>query len=180
MFTFDFKQYYTKVFGTTPRNFEFPAAVEKDRVSRFGSSRYYATDATGREYFMPVNLGGIDLPYPVVRVSNKKKIVTTAMVERQGTVKELIATGDYEFTIKGFLVGQNNRWPEDLVYALNGMYTRDEALVMRSVITDIFLEDSDRVVVTALDFPEVTGIENVKPYSMRLLSDRGLELEIDG
>jgi hypothetical protein len=38
------------------------------------------------------------------------------------------------------------------------------------VLTDLFLTADDRVCIKSLNFPEVKGIEDVKPYEMELVS----------
>src|SRR4051812_38452355 len=69
-------------------------------------SAYYATDAFGTEYYMPVTISYTEddeagivkkwtLPYPVITISSKKTIIETALTERRGTVKELINIQDY-------------------------------------------------------------------------------------
>ncbi len=66
----------------------------------------------GRWFFMPVsfkynstNTNGevvrrvLELPDAIISITGKKTIVETAMVERKGTVKELISVDDYDITI---------------------------------------------------------------------------------
>ena len=52
---------------------------------------------------------------------------------------------------------------------------------MRCALTDIFLVrpdrgGSDNVVITSMEFPAVKGIQNVKPYVLKLLSDAPFNL----
>src|SRR5258708_5945178 len=132
---------FEQVFGYKSEAFEpdFKPIPNKDSVSpavplrkEYGlhGSPLYATDANGREYYLPVTItyaksigtapggagglgsnlpGGADaevnqsikLPYTVVSISSRKRIVKTELTERAGTVKELINRSDYDIVIKG-------------------------------------------------------------------------------
>jgi len=157
-------------------------------------SPYYSKDGLGREYFMPVTIkypeGGAEkgtlkkweLPYPVVSITGGKTIVETALTERRGTVKELINNQDYEITIRGFIVGAGNEFPEQEVTTLRTIYEQSTTLSIECPLTDIFLlrpdrSGSDQVVIKQLRLPEVTGIKNVRPYELLLISDEPFNLE---
>jgi Domain of unknown function (DUF6046) len=153
----------------------------------------YATDALGREYFMPVvflipqsESGTVtakySLPYPVVSVTARKTVISTPLTERRGTVKELINSLDYEITIRGFIIGAGNEFPEQEVAQLRNLYEQNTALSVQCVLTDLFLlrpdrKGSDQVVITELRFPAVSGVKNVRPYELRLVSDEPFNLE---
>jgi hypothetical protein len=162
-------------------------------------SPYYATDAQGREYFMPVTLTyeessalpdtpttastlkKWDLPYPVISITSKKTVVETALTERRGTVKELINVQDYEIIVKGFIVGNTHEFPENDMATLRTIYEQNTAISIACPLTDIFLlrpgrSGSDQVVITELKFPAVTGIKNVRPYELKLVSDEPFNL----
>ncbi len=164
-----------------------------------GGSAYYATDPSGVEYYMPVTLiypdssGGDasannsvrlkrwNLPFPVISVECKKTIIETALTGRNGTVKELIGGQDYVITIKGFLVGVNNEFPEEDVSTLRSIYEQNIALSIECPLTDIFLlrpnrNGSDKVVMSDLKLPVVTGVKNIRAYELKLLSDEAFNL----
>ncbi len=166
-------------------------------------SPYYSSDALGKEYYMPVtikypdnsqtnlqtnssgNSPGIlkiwELPYPVVSISSRKTIIETPVTERRGTVKELINIQDYEIAIKGFIITKANEFPENDVTTLRNIYEQNAALSIQCPLTDIFLlrpdrSGSDQVVIKELKFHEVSGIKNVRPYELQLLSDAPFNL----
>ena len=164
-------------------------------------SPYYSADALGNEYYMPVTISYTDsseqstldtgdrlgsvskweLPYPVISVTSKKTIVETLLTERRGTVKELINVQDYEIVIKGFLIGSSNDFPEAEVTKLRTIYEQNAALSIQCPLTDIFLlrpdrSGSDQVVIRELSFPAITGIKNVRPYQLRMVSDEPFNL----
>ena len=164
-------------------------------------SPYYAVDTMGREYYMPVTLTYTDasqdiglingantgilntwnLPYPVISVTSRKTIVETPLTERRGTVKELINIQDYEIVIKGFIIGNTNEFPEADVTTLRTIYEQNVAISIQCPLTDIFLlrpdrSGSDQVVIRELTFPAVTGVKNVRPYQLRMVSDEPFNL----
>lgn len=162
-------------------------------------SPYYATDAMGREYYMPVTMtyeersslagtgteSGVlrkwNLPYPVISISSKKTIIETALTERRGTVKELINVEDYEITVKGFIVGNTHELPEQDLAMLRTLYEQNAPVSLACPLTDIFLlrpgrGGSDQVVITELKLPVLTGIKNVRPYELKIVSDEPFNL----
>lgn len=147
-----------------------------DKASLGG--RYYDTDIFGREFFLPVQLDGYVLPFAVVGVTCKKTIVSTAMPERGGTVKELISLDDYLINIKGILINDDNTYPESEIIDLHELFLKNESVNLQCVLTDIFLKGSfgQKVVIKDLKFPTVTGIEHAKPFEMELESDMIFDL----
>lgn len=173
-----FQQY----FGYRPA-FNFEPAPDRKEYADLGSP-YFKRDATGREYYMPITLGGIELPNAMMRISGQKEILKTPLQGQRGTVKELINIDDYQITIRGLIIGEQPEYPEDMVKQLRKLYERNEAIELRCPISDIFLvtperEGFDKVVIEAIDFPEVNGTMNVRPYEIRLISDEEFDLFID-
>lgn len=203
--SFDLAELFEKAFGykTNAFNPEFPPAAGfpaplRNEQGGHGSP-YYAKDAAGREYYMPVTLiysdknqnedpgdtGGQlkkwELPFPVVSISTRKTIIETSLTERRGTVKELINTEDYEITIKGLIINDANEFPERAVNILRTVYEQNATLSIQCPLTDVFLlrpdrKGSDHVVIKQLKFPAVTGIKNVRPYELILISDEPFNL----
>lgn len=126
------------------------------------------------------------LPYSVVRITGKKNIVKTPVLYRKGTVKEHYNTDDYSISIKGFLIGNNGRFPEAEVDNLKETYELNRSIRIDNAITNIFLtgtgiekNEQQRIVIESLEFPEVEGGRiNVKPFSMQLVSDFVFTLEL--
>ena len=171
-------------------------------------SPYYAKDALGTEYFMPVALTFPDvsplpdspsgnafskgdgtlsilkkwnLPYPVISIASRKTIIETPLTERRGTMKELINIQDYEITVKGFIVSGNGEFPENDIITLRTIYEQNASLSIQCALTDIFLlrpdrSGSDQVVIKELRFPTISGIKNVRPYELLMVSDEPFNL----
>jgi len=197
--------YKTKAFDPqfSPVN-SVKAPLRKEQGTQ-GSS-YYAKNVAGAEYYMPVTLTYPDtsplpatkapfspsndtltilkkwnLPYPVISITSRKTIIETVLTERRGTVKELINIQDYEIVIKGFIIGSNGEFPEGEIATLRTIYEQNVPLSIQCPLTDIFLlrpdrSGSDQVVITTLSFPPITGVKNVKPYEIRMVSDEPFNL----
>jgi proteasome lid subunit RPN8/RPN11 len=202
--TFNLADLFEKTFGYKTLAFkpEFKKVQSSRTEQGAQGSPYYAQDALGQEYFMPVTLmyadsashtPGVsgadnqgaqrkwDLPYPVISVTSKKTIIETPLTERRGTVKELINIQDYEIIIKGFMIGKNGEFPENDVTTLRTIYEQNAALSIQSPVTDIFLlrpdrSGSDQVVIKELKFPAVKGNKNVRPYELHMVSDEPFNL----
>ncbi len=151
-----------------------------------------ATQVKGVEIWFPVRfyLGNQPLqflPFSVVKISGKKTIVKTPVMNRKGTVKEQYNVDDYSISLKGFLIGENGQFPEKEMDGLKQLFEMQQAVQIDNAITNIFLTDPGlssyeqrRVVIESLDFPEVEGGRiNVKPFSMQLESDFVFTLELE-
>lgn len=167
-----------------PGGFSIPEKREELTRANLGSP-LYGKDKYGRQYYMPVTLGGVSLWLPVIGITLKKTIVETGMVERRGTVKEIINKDDIEINIKGLIVNPYGEFPQDELTELNDLFCRDESLELRSAITDIFFEDKTnpiadtyKVVIRSVPVPMITGTKHVKPYEIVCVSDTVFELEL--
>ena len=134
-------------------------------------------DAQGRWYFMPVELNGIEIPNAVISIRGKKTIVETPMVGRKGTVKELISVDDYEIKIAG--VALDNDFPDRQISELNELYNVNESITLKCALTDIFLDEEDKVVIKSMDFAEMRGCETAQVFTMELVTDRSFELIVE-
>jgi hypothetical protein len=127
------------------------------------------------------------MPFVVLSISGGKTIIRTPLAERSGTVKEQFNDDDYKIVIKGFLIGQDRKFPEAEIDVLRVLKETKKAVTIDNALTNIFLlysglppEDQKRVVVTGFDMPDVTGgREHVRPFSMTLESDTVFTLELE-
>lgn len=197
--SFSLPQLFEAAFGYKTNAFEFPQiegtegqlkdgdGVYANRLPKYTSqgAAYYSTDDQGRDYYMPVLLGGYELSHPVVSVIGRKNIVETPLVGRRGTVKELINTDDYVISIKGLIISEGDYYPEAKVKEMRQLFEQSTALEIVSPITDIFLLTPDRkgydkVVIKSMSFPPIVGVMNVRSYEIELVSDESFTLiEID-
>ena len=156
--------------------YDGPAANERES-SNLGST-LRKRDANGRWYFMPVVLvhkgKEYEMPNSLISIRGKKHIVSTPMVGRKGTVKELISMEDYEIRIQGVALGTD--WPDDQLADIKEIYAVNESVQLKCALTDIFMDEEDMVVIKSIDIPEMRGVEHAQTYSLDLETDRSFEL----
>ena len=159
--------------------YDGPAANERES-SNLGST-LRKRDANGRWYFMPVVLvykgKEYEMPNSLISIRGKKNIVSTPMVGRKGTVKELISMDDYEIRIQG--VALDTDWPDDQLATIKEIYSVNESVQLKCALTDIFMDEEDMVVIKSIDIPEMKGVEHAQTYSLDLETDRSFELIMD-
>lgn len=177
---FDVAAAYQAIFGINRFEAEVPQQAQS---SKLNASPFYATDK-GRDYFFPVKLGNTQLPLPLIRIQGRLSIVETLMVNRDGSVKEMISTDDFRIMVRGLCVGTNNQWPEDEIMELQKLYAQKKSLSISCPLTDIFLlkpdrQGSDKVVINDLEILETRGFKNVVGYRMELTSDNPFSLIIE-
>jgi uncharacterized protein DUF6046 len=181
---FNLKEIFAQQFGYTPQDFKISPkdVLTKKTPGYYG--RYYEEDKQGRDVFMPMTIGGdVFLPYIWVSVRGSKTIVETPMTERHGSVKELISINDYEFAVKGLLVGHDGRFPEKEVEELRRLFERNESLTIKCILTDIYLlstpnQAQDKVVIYDHELFENKGVEHVRGFSFNMKADSIFELEM--
>ncbi len=158
-------------------------AFTKRQSTLQGTPVYGNKDLIGREVFLPVTIeaGGknYEFPYSVLAMRRKKNIVSTPMVERGGSVKELINMEDWQIGMKGFLIDPMNQFPDDQLYLLNELFLRNEPVRLKCALSDLFLEGNDYVVITDLDIPDKSKVIGVRDFSFSMESDTILTLEVE-
>jgi Domain of unknown function (DUF6046) len=104
----------------------------------------------------------------LIDVMQTKNIVTTAVQGRNGTIKEYVADGDYEISIKGALVG-NKGYPRADVRDLHELLKQSTLL---EVVSDyLMLFDIKEIVVTNYAFRQQEGYQNVQLFEITAISD---------
>lgn len=146
--------------------------------------------AYGQDIWFPVELKGgkmlggewtalnINIDACTVSVNMATTVVSTAVVERKGTVNEIVNIDDYKFTIRGFLIGKNRTVPEDKIRALVDLKESTMEKTLHGGYPEIFLDESCRIIITELEFPEVQGGSHwIRPFTMTCKSDFITDLE---
>lgn len=151
----------------------------KPRVETTGMTCYglpVKEQILGREVFMSVTFkfAGRELTIAcaTIRVTGKKNVVKTVVAERKGTVKEQFSVGDYEFTIKGVLIGDGDSLPDVKMIFLKEMFESTKPVELHNAIADFFLDKSLYVSIESIEFPEVEGKTiRHRPFSVICESD---------
>ncbi|MNP98670.1 hypothetical protein D3C85_112900 [compost metagenome] len=131
----------------------------------------------GQDIWFPIELWKsgrklIEIEACTVGVNLMKEIIRTPVSERKGKVKECFAIDDYRFSIKGFLIGKNRLVPEDQIQQLKDWFETTEPIELHGGYPEIFLDESCRVAVSNLDFPEVQGKAPwIRPFTMTIETD---------
>lgn len=161
--------------------YDYPGDVHTQKKHSDLGSVLRKKDAQGQWYFMPVVLEHkgteYEIPIAVVSISGKKTIVETPMVGRKGTVKELISVDDYEINIAGML--HDSDFPESQIAEMNALFNINESVALKCALTDIFLEEEDKVVIKSMDFAEMKGMETTQIVTLSLITDRSFELILE-
>jgi len=134
----------------------------------------------GQKYFTTIALGYkgeiFDLPNePLISFSISKTIVETATVGklRKGPVKEYICTEDYQITIRGLCLNEDNvdAYPAEQVDLIRRMFEVNDAL---EVVNNPFLElfEIRKLVIKDLQFDEMVGQQGMQKYTIAAVSDQ--------
>lgn len=182
MFNLAVAKLFEKVFGVTANQIETqvgntPYGNLKAERSQEGMS-FYGTNHLGKKYFLPVSVGGIELPLPIMQITTRKKIVHTDMLNRAGSVKEVFGQGDYYITIQGICLQEDitEFFPENQLALLEKVNKPNTNQPINNVITAKF--GIKQVVVERLDIMPKKGFEGVVPYEMTLISDIPFSLQL--
>lgn len=177
--------------GTDYEN--IPVASPLERYTS-GGAPVRAEDRLGQLYFMPVYIAvdgtTIEIPHAVISFTSKKTIVETPLAGRNGSVKELISTDDYEISITGVIESKDRRnYPEAEVKQLEQLYERNEAVELICALGDLLLGDrvtedqrsggNTMIVLKSCRFPAVEAVEYAQVIELTAVSDQPFELEIE-
>jgi hypothetical protein len=174
---------YSMVFGYRAIPFpteKIPQKNLSETMSKIGVS-LFKRDANGREAFCPITLEyngkSYDLPYSTIAIQLRKKIIDTPLINRRGSVKELIQIEDYKFTINGVYLSDSD-FPEDELTELDELFNINEPVKIKNAFVEIFLKQDNSVVIESCDLPDMKGVTGAQAYSFSIVSDTILELEI--
>ena len=107
-------------------------------------------------------------------VSQAKKIITTEIQGRDGTVKEYIGMDDYNISINGIITGTNGSYPQNEVNNLKRMLDAPVAIpVVSTYLTALGIYN---VVVKEFSFDQEAGGYSKQNFSITALSDFPIEL----
>jgi len=112
----------------------------------------------------------------LLSVSQSKKIITTEIQGRDGTVKEYIGLDDFQIQITGRLNGTYNVNPKDLTRQLKIILSAGQPLE----ITSWYLQNLDitDIVVKDFNFGQTEGEYSTQYFTINALSDKRFEAKI--
>lgn len=117
-------------------------------------------------------------PYELLlEVSQAKRIVSTEVVGRDGSILEYIGLGDYEITINGFLINYDTQdYPEAKVMAMKRVLDIPQSLKVSSLYLNRL--GIDRIAIKDYNFPIMEGHIQVQPFKITAISDLPYELDL--
>ncbi len=133
--------------------------------------------AYGQDIWFPIEFWKstekvLEIEACTVAINLSKTIIKTAVSERKGSVHEVFGIDDYKFTIKGFLIGKNRFFPEEQINKLKEIFETTEPVSLHGGYPELFLDESCRVIIATLDFPEVQGKSPwIRPFNLTCESD---------
>ncbi len=142
--------------------------------------------AYGQDIWHPIELRGrkgnenlsLEIEACTIAVNSVMNIVSTPVIERKGTVNEIISIDDYKFTVRGFLIDKNRKVPENQITTLVSIMESTEEKTLHGGYPELFLDETCRIVISELEFPEVQGGNHwIRPFSMICKSDFIADLE---
>jgi hypothetical protein len=166
-----------RTYGFKAQPFNVPAQARQDLTTRRTNAEI-VREINGKPYYLPVELNDMLIQHCVMSITAQKRIVETPMVNRRGSVKELISVDDYKIQLDGFLIREDGTFPDTEIDELVRLFELNESIPLRSALSDYFLIEEDRVVIKSLDFPSMRGTTNVKNFRMSLVSDSIFELDL--
>lgn len=196
---FDLQNLYKTYFGSSPyfvaKDKSTPSETESYTLTKNPNPRgtiFYTKKgialnkigAYGKDVWFPItfwksNKQVIEIEACTIGVNLTKVITKTVVSERKGTVKEVFSIDDYRFSIKGFLIDKNRVFPENQIMTLKDIFETTEPIELHGGYPEMFLDESCKVVITSLDFPEVQGKSvHIRPFTMQLESDYIQDLEL--
>lgn len=133
--------------------------------------------AYGKDIWFPVTFWKssqiqIEIEACTVNVNLVKTIIKTPVSDREGTVHEQFNVDDTKFSIKGFLIGKNQTFPERQIMALMDIFKTTDPVSLHGGYPELFLDRSCQVAIISLEFPEVQGKKPwIRPFNLICESD---------
>lgn len=151
----------------------------KDSKSRFGlpvfdkvrleQLRYKTTDGKS------ITVDSIELGTVLCEITQQRNIVTTQVSGRNGTVKEYIGDGDYNISIRGILVSDNqNVAPANQLGVLIGHCTSPVQIDVSSNFLSYF--GIYTIVIESYNVRQLEGMRNIIPFELNCISETPTEL----
>jgi hypothetical protein len=115
--------------------------------------------------------------WPLLELNCPNRVIKTEVTYNPGTVKEYIGEGDYEISIKGFLINHDQQAiPLDQMTALKNACKAGRTLKITSEVLNGL--GVHYVVIENLMFHEVQGSIVAQPFTISAVSDYPYELVI--
>ncbi|WP_448529175.1 DUF6046 domain-containing protein [Raineya sp.] len=181
---FNLNDLYQAVFGL--KGLPFPLLTQENGYFRaFDKSRAdeIISSITGKksspyvgQVMNTVRLNDIELPNePLIELGLSKNIVITEMVNYEGTIKESMGMNDWEVSIRGIIIGEDeNSYPISEIQKIRKICETRETVEVICDYLNIF--DIFYLAIKSVRFPVFEGAPHIQPYEIQAVSDRIFEL----
>lgn len=96
----------------------------------------------------------------------------------RGCVNEIVNLESNVFTVRGFLIGENRKVPEDEIEKLKYFLETSKKVEMHGGYVELFLFKTCLIKIKTLDFPEVQGQNHwIRPFSFECEENHIQDLE---
>jgi len=159
------------------------AAMGSDGQSDYGTPVLFPVTFQGKTYRYYDNgqiktrkLGELLLPYTTLaNYRQRRRVVMTPISGRQGTVKELFASGDWSVELAGVMVGNDIfTYPEAQVRQLLEFKDMADSIPVAGRMFELL--GIDELVITGIELPRAKGYPYAQPFRIRAVSDEAVEL----
>lgn len=185
MARFDIEQLYNTSYG-----FIAPGWTRRKAIDRIKRAEEYTINSPGETpppalgllgapIMLPCDLDDVRLPNePLIDIAGEKLIVKTQIDGNSGTFKELYATGDWQVTIRGICVDEENPddYPEDQVRAIRNIIERQTHVRVVNRLTALF--GIEYLAIENYSMPAEEGRIGMQRYELRCLSDKEFPLRL--
>jgi hypothetical protein len=174
-FSVDAAQLLQSVFGATYSNVSSNAVLAKNRqgvpvlarlsIPRFGY-KIRKGDVIEQLFFEAFEF----TPVLLLSARQEKNIVKTPVQGRNGTVKELISDGDWQVSIKGiFLADDEGNYPYEQVARIEELRSVPASFPVESEMLNLFGIYS--MAIESLEFFDTEATPTIQAFSMNCTSD---------
>lgn len=167
----------------TARDYDAMGMAGELRMKTLSGTPIRKADAMGRVYFMPAYIEtqsySLEIPAAAISIKGKKNIVETPLTGRRGSVKELVSVDDYEITIHGVIMSDDENYPEETVQMFRDLYETNESVKLICALSDLVLQPDDRIVIKSIEWPAVGAVENAQVIKMTAVTDSSIDLIIE-
>ncbi len=119
----------------------------------------------------------VELDAVLCEVTQKKRIVKTNIVGRNGSVKEYINEDDYVVNLKGVLLSDKPDTVPDQLSELNKIALVNDSVAVVSPFLDVF--DIHNIVIESLKINQIEGKLNVISFDIASVSDVELSILVN-
>lgn len=148
----------------------------------FGTPMWQYLKFLGDQYYVPNSLTPITYPdlyidTVLIEASQDKHIVKTEIQGRNGSVKEYIGLGDYNFTLRGCLSSPkgSRAYPKDEVAKFVQVMQVPESIQVSAPLINLF---TNYIVIESFQLMESEGLRNLQFFEIKCCSDTPIELTI--